>query len=407
DGNIIPGATTSTYLVNPPDSGTYSVQIEAGECSFSASIEIEFKPQPEIADEPEDLRACADAGSSAVFDLTVNGPIVLGTQDPSFNISYHLSQNDAQNGTGAIPNPAAYNFSGTTAVIWVRIQDASGDCYEITSFNITLEPGLDIDLGEDYSECGGEPVTLNADPGVSGATYQWFFNGNPIPGATSSTYTVSPPDSGVYSVEVEAGECEGSDSIQITFKDQPEIAEQPEDLYLCSQGSNSGIFDLTVNTPRVLGGQDPSFSVSYHTSQQDAQIGSNPIATPDAYPFNGTSQTIWVRVENGDGDCHAIASFEISFASAVATPPSRPHVVCDQDGDGEETVDLEAVFTLDILNGQNPIRYTVTYHETQADAEAGINAVPNLFLVTTSPVTLYARVEYGTNSGCYDTTSLQ
>src|SRR5690606_37146613 len=156
DGNIIPGATKSTYLVNPPDSGTYSVQIEAGECSFSASIEIEFKPQPEIADESEDLRACADAGSSAVFDLTVNGPIVLGTQDPSFNISYHLSQNDAQNGTGAIPNPAAYNFSGTTAVIWVRIQDASGDCYEITSFNITLVPGLDIDLGEDYSECGGE-----------------------------------------------------------------------------------------------------------------------------------------------------------------------------------------------------------------------------------------------------------
>src|SRR5690606_36886941 len=61
------------------------------------------------------------------------------------------------------------------------------------------------------------------------------------------------------------------------------------DLFSCDTGGgNTAIFDLTLNTPFVYGDQSPDdFSISYHTSLEDATLGVNAILNPTSFESAG------------------------------------------------------------------------------------------------------------------------
>ena len=160
---------------------------------------------------------------------------------------------------------------------------------------------------------------------------------------------------------------------------------------------------MTENDDDVLGGQDPAFIITYHHSQLDAENNANPIVPPNAYPIVGTSETIWVRIEEPSGTCYAIDFFEISFAAATATAPASPYNLCDVGVPGQESINLNTTFDTVILNGQDPLQYTVTYHANPADAIAGINPLSQPHVVTGSQF-IFARVENNTVPSCFATT---
>ena len=88
----------------------------------------------------------------------------------------------------------------------------------------------------------------------------------------------------------------------------------------------------------------------------------------------------------------------------VANPPS-PLEACDQQpNDGFAVFDL-TVTEAEILGAQNGL--TVTWHETQSDASAGINPIvdPTQYTNLTNPQTVYPRVINPVN-GDFDTTTL-
>src|SRR5690606_8600446 len=174
------------------------------------------------------------------------------------------------------------------------------------------------------------------------------------------------------------------------------------DIDICDDGSNPGIFDLTENDDDVRGGQDPLFNITYHNTQLEAEGGTNPIIPANAYPIVGSSETIWVRIEEPTGLCYAVDSFEITFATATATPPG-PYGMCDLNSDGQEPLNLNDTFDAIILNGQDPLEFTVTYHANASDAVLGINPLPQPYIVTGS-VFIYARVENNAVSTCFATT---
>jgi len=73
--------------------------------------------------------------------LTVNTPIVLGSQDPlDFMVSYHLSQADADTGANAIPNPDSFE-SGSQLPVIVEPTDSfdlcDDDSDEVAVFDLT------------------------------------------------------------------------------------------------------------------------------------------------------------------------------------------------------------------------------------------------------------------------------
>jgi pimeloyl-ACP methyl ester carboxylesterase len=92
--------------------------------------------------------------------------------------------------------------------------------------------------------CQGNSVNLNANTGA-GLTYQWMLNGNPIMGATSSTYNAI--GSGSYTVVVSnASGCSATSSgVTVTVTDGPTVTIVPFQN-VCN---NAAIFTLTGGSP--------------------------------------------------------------------------------------------------------------------------------------------------------------
>ncbi|MDP2688041.1 MAG: hypothetical protein Q8O62_12515, partial [Aequorivita sp.] len=282
----------------------------------------------------------------------------------------------------------------------------NGDVVVLTDdVEVSLQATFSVDLGPDIETCGGSPIILDAETGVPTVTYQWFLNGFPIAGEINPTYTVNPPNSGIYSVEATDNGCTISDSVDINFLPQPIIASRPQNIDICNDGTNPGIFDLTVNDDDVRGGQDPLFNITYHHSQGEASTGANPIIPANAYLIVGASETIWVRIEEPTGTCSAYDYFEITYAAATATPPASPHYICDLGSNGQETINLNTTFDATVLNGQSPLQFTVTYHIDPADAISGNNPLAQPYLVTGS-VIIFIRVESNTVPSCYAITQV-
>ncbi|MBL7885660.1 MAG: hypothetical protein JNJ52_02845, partial [Flavobacterium sp.] len=74
----------------------------------------------------------------------------------------------------------------------------------------------------------------------------------------------------------------------------------PPNLILCDDASNDGseIFDMSVQTPIVLGANSPAnYTITYHLSQADADNDVAPIGNINAFPNTSNPQTIYVRME--------------------------------------------------------------------------------------------------------------
>src|SRR5690606_19165248 len=159
------------------------------------------------------------------------------------------------------------------------------------------------------------------------------------------------------------------------------------------------VWDLTVQTPEIL--VDVLDEISYYTSQANAQSGTNAIANPDAFSNTTNPQTIWVRVENEHG-CFIVTSFDLIVNPLPNINTPTNYTLCEDDvNDGFTTFDLTTK-TNEILNN---LIDTISYYESQADAEAGTNPIANPaeYTNTSSPQTIWVRVQ--TASGCFVTTS--
>ncbi|MFZ4679261.1 MAG: choice-of-anchor L domain-containing protein [Flavobacterium sp.] len=101
-------------------------------------------------------------------------------------------------------------------------------------------------------------------------------------------------------------------SFQLLVSPGP-VANQPQDIIKCSRSSsqNNAVFNLTSRTFSILNGQSSTInSVSYYTSINDANNGTNPIANSNSFTSSG--QTIYVRVQNViDSSCFSITSFNL------------------------------------------------------------------------------------------------
>ena len=286
--------------------------------SLSDEINITFNNQP-IANTPDDLFQCDNGINTGVFDLTVNDAVVLGAQVPTdFVITYHNSFFDAGSGASPILNPTTYLITGTVEQIFVRIVDATGTCFDTESFFINFFP-ISVSLGEDIETCSTDDIILTADTaGAVGLSYQWFYNAVSQGPSTlgDDNFTVTFPNSGTYSVEVFNtldATCIVTDQVEVTYNNQP-IANQPDDLFQCDNGINTGIFDLTVNDAIVLGAQIPAdFNISYHNTAADASSGASPILNPTTYLITGTVEQIFVRIVDATGTCFDTESFFINF----------------------------------------------------------------------------------------------
>jgi gliding motility-associated-like protein len=137
---------------------------------------------------------------------------------------------------------------------------------------------------------------------------------------------------------------------------------------------------------------------SYHTSIEDAEAGTNAIATPSSYANTSIDQTIYVRATNSITGCYATVEFNIQVNPLPDAVAMTDLLACEDNTDGFFDFDLQSK-TTEVLAGQDPAIYQVTYHASQSDADNLSNALSSPYTNTSNPQTIYVAI---TNSitGC-------
>ncbi|HYF02337.1 MAG TPA: S8 family serine peptidase [Patescibacteria group bacterium] len=187
DSVIIEGAVSSTYTAFEP--GNYSVVV-SNSCdqALSNTAAVSILEPPAITRQPTSGSLCK------------GGNIVLSSQATGSGLRYEWEKNGVTL-TGQTSKSLMVSEPGHYSVI------ISNACYQIRSSVATVEI---IDVPEIITQ----PHNIALSPGSdlllqvranNAEYYQWLLNGNPIPGATSDTYSkgnISQADAGVYSVKV-------------------------------------------------------------------------------------------------------------------------------------------------------------------------------------------------------------
>lgn len=310
------------------------------------------------------------------------------------------------------------NFNGRTSIlsatasiqpnveyqIKLIIADQTDENYDSAVFIEGNSFNASVDLGDDFSTCASS-VNLNGDIGNPQATYSWYFNNALIPGANQPTYDAV--QTGNYHVEIEiplAGNtCMIEDDINITLS-STQSSGPISDFEVCDDSSNDGIetFDLSNKNAEVLASvPNGSYTISYHYSDAEAQSDTNPITNPIQNTVS--PQPIFVRIVDTNNGCLAFATFNLIVNALPTVVDPTPLIVCDdQVADGFTTIDLR-IKDDEITNGQTNL--TVTYHNTQSDANSGSNPLPMPYVNTNTNETVYVSVQ-NPQTGCISTTSL-
>jgi len=261
----------------------------------------------------------------------------------------------------------------------------------------------------ELSLCEGEDYTL-AYEDIDGAVYTWMKDGVLL---TEDDFDLLVTDAGVYTLHIEFnnGACETFDGEAIVSYFEVPVANQPTDINICDD-DNDGTwsFDLTTKDAEVLGIQDPVvFEVKYYESQADADNNVNEIASP--YLNITNPQEIFVRIQNrGYDGCFDTTSFFVEVFDTPTATVLNDIEVCDDAADGNQLngqveTDLEALNT-QVLNGQDPTLFDITYHHSQIDADSGANPIASPYYnLTPNLEEIFVRIENNQNTDCYDTSS--
>ena len=287
------------------------------------------------------------------------------------------------------------NFSDQAGT--VQIQQTNAD--DTGSGAITSE--IDVALGADQSFCGFPSYDLNAESPFADR-YEWYADGFIIPGETGATLTVT--ETNTYTVIAYDDNCDAQaqDTIVVIFGMEP-VANPVDDMITCDDASADEIedFDLEFQTAGLLGTQDPAdFNVTYHLTLVDAQTNTGALTSP--YTNVSNPQTIYVRIEDANATfCFVTSSFDLIISGPTPTATSVDFETCDDNSrDGVESFDLTS-HDANVLNGQDAATFVVSYYESEADAEAGTNAIVSPYNNTSNPQTVYARVESNVAFDCY------
>jgi gliding motility-associated-like protein len=245
--------------------------------------------------------------------------------------------------------------------------------------------------------CDGDIYNLISDD-ITGATYTWSKDGNPLP---ETSYNLEVSSSGHYEVYIDPnnGDCAIEGQAYVTFNENPQAINTT--LLQCDEdGLKDGktLFNLNEANNSLTGGFQ-NISTKFYT---DINLV-NEIPNPDAYINENNPQIIYVSVINDRTGCSN--NTELVLSVSVTDSNNAQLMACDDDGieDGLYNFNLRNADS-DIVNGL-PAGLIISYYETYENALIEKDKLGTTF-TNTIPYsqTIFARVENANN--CYGISEL-
>ena len=418
-------------------------------CFTIVELPLSVIPSPVVPIAIEDYVICDDDNdgfNQFDFDDVITPQIYVGGQTPAdFALTYHTTQGDADSGNNPIVNTANYTNVTNPQIIYIRLVSNTNGCVTTGVFNISVEfpPVLDPmydneltqcdDLDANYMEANDGITSFDLtveDIEITGPTnVSWIVtyyetladaqaDTNAIPDPTAYTNTMTGPQTVYVRVTDNDTGCFSFTTVTIRVLPNPSPSPDPADLELCDAMDIVGpndlleVFDLTQNEAFIINGE-VGVTASYYITQEDAVMGNNAIADPTMHTNEApaapgvavTPQTIYVRLTNGTDPtglagtgCYSLVSFDVIVNPLPVVTAVADYVICELMTDDVADFDLETM-TAAILNGQDPAIFTVTYHETQMDADIAMNALSSPYTNTSDPQTIFVNIT-NTVTGC-------
>ena len=225
----IAGATSPTLEISgvqPANGGIYSVDVTNPIGSVrSSSVNLSVVIAPIVTRQPESQ--AVSEGTDVVFGVTVSGT------EP---VSYQWRINDTDIAGATDSTLSIQGIQGTHEGNYsVQASNVAGSVSSQPALlTVTAPPTISGQGTQDLFVPSGEPLTLSISAtGTAPLTYEWFYDGAPIAGATGSELILSDPqipDSGQYTVLVRnAYGIAVSPEINLTVVDPVVITEHPQD----------------------------------------------------------------------------------------------------------------------------------------------------------------------------------
>ncbi|MBK8877093.1 MAG: HYR domain-containing protein [Haliscomenobacter sp.] len=332
--------------------------------------------------------------TTLVETRTITGPLAAGTlvtQTGSF------AGCDPQNGVlMSIPLTTATNSFQCHCGPVSRTSTAAPKC-----------PGVTVTVA-DNDICSYQTVTATATLSGAATGGTWTRVGSGTAGSfntnTSLTTTYTPSSADVTAGQVvlrfttndPTGTCTPAVAdITVIIRPRPIVAASTLTVCANASGGNTGTFNLAMANELV----DPLDinSVTYHSTQANANNGSSPLTSP----YSATHNTVvYARVFNPITGCYTTTTLTL-LVNAVPAASNTSLSVCEQDTPNQGL----GVFNLTQANNNvnSGTGITITYHATLAQAQAGTSALPGVF--TSASTTIYARV-LNNSSGCFNTSTI-
>ncbi|MGV3697891.1 T9SS type B sorting domain-containing protein, partial [Flavobacterium sp.] len=373
--NVIPGTP-------------YTVVSTNGGCTSNT---VSFTNAPRLFNvniaNPAPLHFCDDNNDGfGQFNLTSLIPVIIGGSP--YLVSFHETTTDAAIGGTTISNPSSYNsININTQTIYIRIQSNTSTCFVVVPLQLIVDRSPEANEPNDYRLCDADgdgqasfDLTLVA-PQVLGSlnpathTISYYTSSTDAQSETAAITTLLSYLSGTNTlfirVENNATGCSDIVPLELIVNPIP-LATQPNypRYSLCDTTIPLAHeeFDLGSKINSILLGQT-GMNVTFHFNQSDADNDINPLPLlyTNVAPF---LQTIWIRIENNATNCYVLSTMDIRVEPLPSPiPPNQAYAVCDNNQDGFGTFNLNSL-TNAILQGGN---YTITYHETNGDAQQGDN----------------------------------
>lgn len=297
---------------------TYRIKLAIGDYfdgSYDSAVFIKGGSFTTYTDLGPDLAICQ--GENVVLTSGIN---------PPYTVSWTLNGNviPGQNGTTLTVNqPGTYGVIGTLPNSGCQITD------EVIISNLTLRSFNNL------SVCNSGAATYQYDLsqnnistlGLNPAEYSILYfdsltaanaNSPQIPANQITSYT----SAGGQTIYVKVMHLTNGNYIcsnLLSFDllvNAPFSALSPNNIPLCADANGSTTIDLTGQNNLILNGQlSADYTISYFSSQADAQNNINPIPTPTAFitTLAQSPQTVWVRMNSViNPRCFDVTSFTIT-----------------------------------------------------------------------------------------------
>ncbi|MES2410258.1 MAG: hypothetical protein V4535_02310, partial [Bacteroidota bacterium] len=360
--------------------GTYYIKSTLGSCSDVKPVVVTINPNPvlNITNPP------AVCSPNAV-DITL--PAVTAGSSGGGTLSYWTNATATSGLT--LTQASAINTSGT-----YYIKSTVGTCTDIRPVVVTINATPVLSITNPPAVCSPNAVDITL-PAVTagssgGGTLSYWTNAAATTGLTIAQASAI-STSGTYYIKSTLGSCSDIEAVIVTINNPNLAITNPP--VVCSPNT------VNITAPEVTAGSTGGGTLSYWTDA--AATSSLTIVQASAITLSGT-----YYIKSSIGTCFDIEPVVVSINANFVVNTPLPLESCDPNNDGFVTFDLTQV--INSITGGNP-GYTVSFHETQVDADVAGTSIPNpgnYDNINPFLQTVYIRVSSNTSS-CYQVVQLQ